>query len=243
MSRWVAYAVLGNILDILIVGFPVYLVWDLQMSSSKKITVVSGFVVRFVLLPISILRLLALSPALHNTNYLFASVEAGTWTQTEQCYAILSATTPCLRIFLSAAQTGLLNLEATSDGGGAYYANGSFSQPLSRSRDKRLRSTRIQGHGYGGLSGSAAMSGGGGSRHSIELATRQRGETSARVVGMGSRPGMRDDQVKSGDDRGSMASDSSERAIVVRQTIDVRVQNLDGSSVRSLGKGWKGMGR
>ena len=90
--------------------------------------------------------------------------------------------------------------------------------------------------------GGADMSDGVPSKDYIELATRQHGETSARVVGMGSRSGVqrKRDTV---DDRGSMASDSSERAIVVRQTVDVRLQNLDGSSVRSLGKGWRGQGR
>lgn len=138
------------------------------------------------LIPISILRLVSLSQTLKSDNFLFDCVTTEIWTQAELCFAVLSATIPCLRIFLAAAQTGLLDLGATDIGTSAYNTG---------SRAHKLRSSRIKRSGQGDFN--------------IELTARGHGETiSKAVAGRG--------------DSASMASDSSERAIVVRQTVNIQ---------------------
>ncbi|KAK5107233.1 hypothetical protein LTR62_001613 [Meristemomyces frigidus] len=195
LDRWVVYTVLSNLIDFLVVAFSAHLVWNLQMKGSKKWAVVCAFGVRLLgLIPISIVRLVVLNRALKSDDFLFSAVGPEVLTQIEMCYAVLSATIPCLRIFLSAAQTGLLNLEATDKATG-YYGNGSHSKPLSRSRKNRSATQRSGG--------------------SIELATRKHGETISKITRVG------------GDAR-SMESDSSERAIMVRQTIDIKIDDDDG---------------
>ncbi|KAK5105717.1 hypothetical protein LTR62_002342 [Meristemomyces frigidus] len=195
LDRWMVYTVLSNLIDFLVVAFSAHLVLNLQMKASKKWAVVSAFGVRLLgLLPISIVRLVVLNRALKSDDFLFSAVAPEVLTQIEMCYAVLSAAIPCLRIFLSAAQTSLLNLEATDKATG-YYSNGSYSKPLSCSRKNRSATQR--------------------SRGSIELATRKPAQTISIITGMG------------GDAR-SMESDSSERAIMVRQTIDIKIDDDDG---------------
>lgn len=48
MGRWIAYAVMSNILDVCISIVPVLIVHDLQMPISNKTKVVFGFALRLV---------------------------------------------------------------------------------------------------------------------------------------------------------------------------------------------------
>lgn len=140
------------------------------------------------LIPVSIIRVVSLSRTLRSDVFLFDYVTPEIYTQAELCYAVLSATIPCLRIFLAAAQTGLLDLEATNTRTGDHNT-GSYAQRLSASRARR---------NWKGLD-------------AIELTAREHGETVSKVM-------------TAGEDNRSMASDSSEMAIVVRQTVDVRYE-------------------
>lgn len=129
---------------------------------------------------------MSLSQTLRSDIFLFDYVTSEIWTQAELCFAVLSATIPCLRIFLAAVQTGLLDLGATDIHTGAYSTG---------SRAHNLRSSRAKRSGKDDCT--------------IELTTREHGETVSKAVA-------------SGGDNESMASDSSEQAIVVRQTVDVQ---------------------
>ena len=46
LDRWIAIAVMGDIIDAGIVAFPVFLVRRLQMERSAKMTVIAGFAMR-----------------------------------------------------------------------------------------------------------------------------------------------------------------------------------------------------
>ncbi|KAF2724293.1 hypothetical protein K431DRAFT_282143 [Polychaeton citri CBS 116435] len=194
LSRWIAVEVMSSVLDLSIVIFPVYLVWDLQMRTSKKAWVVIGFVTRLPLVPIAILRLISLSRDVSSTDFNFAYSTTEIYTQVEMCYSIISITVPCLHIFMQAAHTGLLGGtvsdlrsigRATLDKASA----GSGTHDLSQSKTRHS------------IKASEPF-------ESIELQDPTLGETISKAT--------------IGSDKVSLASDSSTTAIVVRQTVNVQ---------------------
>lgn len=196
---------MSNVLELIIIAFPIYLVSGLQMQQATKLKIITSFLLRLPyvhqfyqtcfksltcasLIPVSILRLVSMSETLRSNIFLFDYVTTEIWTQAEMCFTILSATIPCLRIFLAAAQTGLLDLGATDVRTGEYSKGGSgvrYGHP-SRSRKER------------------------GGHETYELRSREDNRTVSKA--MASR----------GDNR-SIESGSSERAIMVRHTVDVQM--------------------
>ncbi len=108
------------------------------------------------------MRLVSLSQTLRSDIFLFDYVTSEIWTQAELCFAVLSATIPCLRIFLAAVQTGLLDLGATDICTGAYTTG---------SRTHNLRSLRAKRSGEDDCI--------------IELTAREYGETVSKAVASG----------------------------------------------------------
>ena len=105
------------------------------------------------------------------------------------CYGVVSATIPCLRIFLQAASAGRLG-GGIVDPSGTQLATAGGSYKLSI-----LKSGRSGPSGRG--------------EDGMQLTSRRLGETVTQATRGG------------GDDKISVASDSSQRAIMVRQTFRV----------------------
>jgi hypothetical protein len=148
-------------------------------------------------IPLAVLRLISLSKSLASAELVFDYATTECFTQGEMCYSIISATIPCLRIFMHSAKTGLLGMatfDSTGDRSKASYLgsrSGNFAS-TSRSQDRskaKKRTIKVVDEDI------------------IELQDRRLGETHTSAM--------------AGSDKQSVTSDSSERAIIVRQTVDV----------------------
>lgn len=154
------------------------------------------------------LRLISLSKSLTSAEQIFDHATSEVFTQAELCYLVISATIPCLRIFMQSVNTGLLGMttfdESTTDRSNPTYLasrSGNFGGKKMSSKSKGNKS---KAHG---MNTNRTVS--------IELQDRALwGKNSSHAVGGGS-------------DKHSVASDSSERAIIVQQTVDVRYHEAD----------------
>lgn len=147
------------------------------------------------------MRLMSLSRSLTSTEQIFDHASSEIFTQAELCYSVVSATIPCLRIFMQSANTGLLGMttfdESTTDRSDPTYFT---------SRSGNYRGTKSFNKQKGKLNKANVMNTN--RTVSIELQVRTMwGENSTNAV--------------AGSDKHSVASDSSERAIMVQQTINV----------------------
>lgn len=109
LNRWIAFGVMGILLDIVALVSPIYLVWDIQMDRRTKSTVVLAFAFRAPTIAFTVLRLVALS-TLSGHDFTWAYVVPEIYTQLEMHYSLIAATIPCLRIFLKAWHTRFLNM-------------------------------------------------------------------------------------------------------------------------------------
>lgn len=145
------------------------------------------------LLPISILRLLSYSNASQNRDPLFVFIWPEIWLEIEMCYSIISATLPCLRIFLEAASANRMGaniidptetqLATAGDYSGSYVLSTLNNRNRGKGKDKGDQ-VQLTGQGYGENMTSAVRGG--------------------------------------AEDKISIASDSSRKAIMVRQTVMVQ---------------------
>ncbi|KAM0716068.1 hypothetical protein Q7P37_008582 [Cladosporium fusiforme] len=205
--RWIVVETFACLIDVAIAIFPVALVWGLQMKQDKKFWVISGFAARLPTIPLAAMRLISLSKSLTSTEQIFDHATSEILTQAELCYSVISATIPCLRIFMQSVNTGLLGMttfdESSTDRSNPTYLasrSGNFGGK------RPMKGTKIGEKKADPMNTSKTAS--------IELQDRALwGENSANAVG--------------GSDKNSMASDSSERAIMVHQTIDVRYAEAD----------------
>lgn len=184
------------------------------MKQSHKVWVVLGFTVRLMYeehtfeladrytdlcstIPLAVLRLVSLSESLASDEPIFDYATTEVFTQGELCFSVMSATIPCLRIFMQSANTGLLGkttFDSTGERSRASYLG-------SRSGNFE-RSLLAQDQEYGKKRGNNRTD-----VNAIELHDRAVGETHTSAM--------------AGGDEHSVTSDSSERAIIVKQTVDV----------------------
>ena len=168
------------------------------------------------LLPLSILRLVSLSHTIWNPDYTLRLADSQIWTQLVLHYNVVAATIPCLRPFLRAFYTEqLANMVIIGEEpsiSSTQATKGQSSAPLS-SIIKWALSGSNKSRGDDEKSGSHAQP--------HELSTFERtirgyGKTETSVMRneRSNNPGEGESE--------SRRSDWSERAIVVRQTVDVR---------------------
>ena len=120
------------------------------------------------------------------------------------CLALISATIPCLRIFLGAFESGLLGPNATMLMQSQMATKGSATKGSSANKSLGNSGTR----NFSGLRSSKR-------RASLELTELgERGTSYANATA-------------GGGDSISMASDSSQKAIVVKQAVDVQYDKSD----------------
>lgn len=150
------------------------------------------------LVPISILRLASLNKALQSDAFLYEYVAAEIYTQVEMCLNVLFATIPSLQVFLASANTGLLDLGATSTRNGTY-SGGS-------------------GHQYSQQGGSR------GGQRSVHVRRKEQDEDLEEIELTQHEGGTTFASVTSGRKKGnsSISSDDSEMAIMVKQTVDLQ---------------------
>ena len=202
---------LAILIDLAIVAFSFKLVWGLQMQCSMKFWVLLGFGIRLPyfcsignplchttladifpsLIPITIVRLKSLSTSLTSEEYLLDSVTTEYHTQVEMTFSLIAATIPCLRMFMEAAKTGLLGVSMWDAG----TTTGSYT----RSRNGKNISNVSRKQDTPSKRREVA--------ESIQLRDMSGGSNSAHA--------------RAASSKGSVVSDGSETAIIVRQTVDV----------------------
>lgn len=202
-------------MDLAIVVFPINLVWGLQMQNSMKFWVLVGFGLRLPyvcsdllyrratqsflatptnssrLIPIAIMRLKTMRNSLSRNDYLLAAAMTEYYTQAEMTFSLIAATIPCLRMFMEAAKTGLLGISMWAADTSTY----SYTRSYARNEPgttSQTRSTMPKRHEASDV---------------IQLRDWNQGSSSARA--------------HASSDKVSVASDSSETAIIVRQNVDV----------------------
>lgn len=109
LARWIATAVLSITVDLTVMVFSVYLVWGLQMDAKLKSIIVTTFALRLFVTPITIIRLVSVHDV-QTGDLSFTYVLPETMTQLEMYGNLLSATLPCLRIFLTAWNTSFMDI-------------------------------------------------------------------------------------------------------------------------------------
>jgi hypothetical protein len=145
------------------------------------------------LVPIAIVRLKSLSISLTSEEYLWDSATTEYHTQVEMTFSLIAATIPCLRMFMEAAKTGLLGISMW----GADTTTGTGSYTRSRNGKKT----------------------GDASRTRDTLSRRREGPEGIQLRDMSG--GSSTVHARAASSKGSVISDGSETAIIVRQTVDV----------------------
>jgi len=105
LARWQTVAAFDIALEILLFATSVFIVYPLQMTLYWKLVITSGFALRLPIIIPTVFRLHYLSVAFNSANPTLVGVTAVVCKQTEIAYAIISATIPCLRPFMTATST------------------------------------------------------------------------------------------------------------------------------------------
>ncbi|KAI9710043.1 MAG: hypothetical protein M1812_007507 [Candelaria pacifica] len=126
-ARWIAVGSLGLVIEVLLLGLPVYLVWNLQMPLMSKAIVVFAFAFRLPVLVAGIFRLRYLVPTVNSVDYTFDTVYGIVCTQIELHYSLMAATIPCMKPFVKAFNTGYLGTAARQTNYAYGYATGTFA--------------------------------------------------------------------------------------------------------------------
>jgi hypothetical protein len=140
------------------------------------------------------MRLQSLNPSLSSDEYLLEAATAEYYTQAEMTFSLIAATIPCLRLFMEAAKTGLLGISMWGPG----TTSGSYTRSYA-GKETGLASKK------GGI-----VAKGREDSEGIQLRDWKQGSNLARAHATS--------------DKISIASDGSETAIIVRQTVDVRYE-------------------
>lgn len=140
------------------------------------------------------MRLRSLSISLTSDEYLLDAATTEYYTQAEMTFSLIAATIPCLRLFMEAAKTGLLGISMWGPG----TTSGSYTRSYAGKESGIKSKTRnIVAKGREDSEG-------------IQLRDWKQGSNLARAHATS--------------DKVSIASDGSETAIIVRQTVDVRYE-------------------
>ncbi|KAK3723255.1 hypothetical protein LTR37_001978 [Vermiconidia calcicola] len=136
LSRWYAVGALSILVELILLTFSVILVWGLQMAPRAKFRVVSGFAVRLVVVAAIIVRIMSLADHANAQHISSASKLPSLWTQLELHLSIVSATVPCLRMFLKSFNTGYygMAIEQLDPTGTIMATRGNTSYQLSNMR-------------------------------------------------------------------------------------------------------------
>lgn len=206
--RWIVIEVLGMLLDVAIFAFPCVLVYHLQMSRGIKARIILGFASRLPLILIAITRLISLSTSLRSPAYSFDAVASEIITQTEMCYAVVSTTVPCLRVFMHAFNTGRLSATVMDTDTGSRTQRSYAVKHSNGSTHNASKATRPGEEN--GLT-----------RHSIGTRNREHQDWNG-SVSYGGEDGMEMSVMVVGGSRPSSDSDSSSRGIIkVKRRVDM----------------------
>lgn len=147
LDRWITVGTLGIVVEILLTGLSIILVWGLQMQPKDKLRVFVGFAARLVVAAPIIIRLVSLRDNMNATDFTWSFTMPALWAQLEMHLSSIAATIPCLRIFLKSFNTGYFGmaLEQLDPTGTVLATKGdSYNMSKLKSGDSDLNPTQAQ---------------------------------------------------------------------------------------------------
>ncbi|KAK8163612.1 hypothetical protein BC567DRAFT_298304 [Phyllosticta citribraziliensis] len=110
---WDSFGALGLFIEVVLVASPAGLLAGIRMPLSSKLTVITGFGFRLLLIPIEALRLLFLHRSINSTDLTFDLVPLVILSLFEQHYSILAGIIPCLCPTLDDTNAAIVNIRAS----------------------------------------------------------------------------------------------------------------------------------
>ena len=216
LARWIATGIMSILTDIIVTGMSIYLVWDLNMASKSKSLVITAFTLRLFVTPVTIARLVTLSHVqIDDLSFSYSLPEV--MTQLEMYCNLITTTLPCLRLFLTAWNSSFMDIGLAGLTMMLIANVSHFLSHFSLSGSMLTAAADVTT-----LSSSASKDATSASRSGIH--SKNRASRSARAAWTApTNSGKSKAFVETGmHDRDSdAASDDSERAIVVKRTVDV----------------------
>ncbi|MCJ1451252.1 hypothetical protein MMC28_001588 [Mycoblastus sanguinarius] len=108
---WNAIGSFDVLIDVMLIAFPVRVVWDLQMSWSKKALVIGVFALRILVIPLTILRLVFLTSASKSLDHTYDDFNTVLITEFGMTLGIIMSCLPFLKAILDDLQAGVLTPE------------------------------------------------------------------------------------------------------------------------------------
>lgn len=145
---WAAISPVDIGTELVICLLPVYIVKPVQMTFGKKITVIVAFVFRIFVIITTIARLVFMKRADSLADMTSAAFAASITTQLNLCVSVMTACIPCLKPFLDAFDSGMLNVSLHKRLGGGYsnsYQNSYAMVSITRgTKESRTRSQYME---------------------------------------------------------------------------------------------------
>ncbi|RMZ85884.1 hypothetical protein DV737_g376, partial [Chaetothyriales sp. CBS 132003] len=142
-QRWIGVAAIDIVTEVALAAIALKIIWSLQIRSSKKLGVAFAFLQRLVIIAPIIAHLHYLSVVYHSDDPTLRAAYSTICKQVEVALAIVTASVPCLKPFLSATATyyGAPAEGAKSSHG--QYANTAGSSKLNSDRSFKLRKLNL----------------------------------------------------------------------------------------------------
>lgn len=136
--RWQAFAGFDIFTEVLLGLMPIMIVQSLQMSWSKKYIVLMAFSFRLLIFVPIAFRLHYLKKEIFSDDQTFVGTWTAICTQVDISYAIIAATIPCLRPFMTATVTTIAPTDGTRKG--SRYVKGTREKSGSNGNNYGLQS-------------------------------------------------------------------------------------------------------
>ncbi|MCJ1462539.1 hypothetical protein MMC07_001141 [Pseudocyphellaria aurata] len=94
--------------NVAIIALPIWVLYDLRVTRAKKLTIMSAFALRALLIPLAVLRLVYIKSASRSRDQTFDDVQTTLLTQVDMNMSIIFACFIFLKPFMDGLQTGLL---------------------------------------------------------------------------------------------------------------------------------------
>ncbi|KUJ14945.1 uncharacterized protein LY89DRAFT_649533 [Mollisia scopiformis] len=145
--RWQIVAAFDIVTELALLALSFYLVGGLQLSRYKKFVVIFAFALRLPIIVAIAFRLHFLRNELSSSDPTLKGSLASVSTQIQISYAIIAATTPCLRPFMSALSTNYgapaqIKTPSSTKKSDNSYALSSFSKNRGQEKGKQINITK-----------------------------------------------------------------------------------------------------
>ncbi|KAJ5722582.1 hypothetical protein N7488_000617 [Penicillium malachiteum] len=117
---WVAISPIDILTELIICILPIYIVKPVQVVFGKKVTVVLAFIFRVLVIITTIVCLIFMHKRPSSVDMTLYSFETTVTTQCVLCISLLMACIPCLKPFLDAFDSGMLNVALNKGTGGSH---------------------------------------------------------------------------------------------------------------------------